>query len=182
MGYLGGLIGETCFKCKKGYWRLLDKGEGVLLACSNYPKCDFISLGAIQCPKCEKGHLIIERMRNREYLTHSSCGYESLYEVPMHKFARGFTYEESLGKPNSWFQSEDIKTQKVIQKVKDEGLLVEYLTTLSFEELSRLWDEQVWVDATCLPVTDYIDEEFIKQAIQKTRSVKWKLSEKKKME
>jgi hypothetical protein len=158
-GYLDTFLGATCWNCGGGHIGLLDKGLGVHLVCSSYPKsCQFISVSPVECPKCAQGTLVIEHHENKHYLYHSACEFKS----PINDL------ELKLGKSTK-------EESEEIQKIRDQGLLVDYLTTLNFDQLNECWEGRVWEDPINFPISENIDEEFIKESIRKIRSVKWKL-------
>ena len=162
MGYLDTFLGATCWHCGGGHIALLDKGLGVHLVCSSYPKsCQFISVSPVECPKCAKGSLVIEHHENKRYLCHSACDFKS----PINDL------ELKLGK----FTKED---GEEIQKIRDQGLLIDYLSTLSLHQLDVYWGKKVWEDPVHLPASENIEEEFIKESVRKIRSIKWKLANK----
>jgi hypothetical protein len=72
----------------------------------------------------------------------------------------------------------DSKNLNEVNQFKDVGILIDYLTTLSFEELNQLWDSEVWENPNGLPMSDSLDELIVKETIQKIRRVKWKLLKK----
>jgi len=162
MGYLDKILGTDCWQCKAGFIKLLDKGNGLQLACSGYPNtCQFISAGPIQCPGCEKGILNFEYSNNKRYLFDYSCGFKSeINELDL-----------KLGKMSNSEKQE-------IQLIKDRGILIDFLSKLNFEELNNLWDSQVWEDPENLPITENIDALFIMKSIQELRRIKWKLKNK----
>ncbi len=150
MSYLNNFLGVRCWRCKQGQIELLDKNDGVYLACSSYPaSCQFVSASPIQCPNCGGGSLISKLEKDILYLVHEDCGFNSLVQ--------------------SWADASEFK---------DTGVLIDYLITLSFEELNQLWDSKVWKSPENLPIPDSLDESTIKETIQKIRSVKWKLANK----
>ena len=52
MGYLDNFLGARCWSCHVGFIGVVDKGFGVHLVCSKYPKsCQFISATPVVCPK-----------------------------------------------------------------------------------------------------------------------------------
>jgi hypothetical protein len=152
MGYLNNFLGVRCWRCKQGQVELFDKNDGVYLACSCYPaSCQFVSASPIQCPNCAGGSLLSKFEENILYLVHEQCGFKSA--------AQAFDNEAS--------------------ELKDTGILIDYLTTLSFEEINQLWDSEVWESSDGLPIPDSLDQLTVKETIQKIRSVKWKLLNKK---
>jgi hypothetical protein len=152
MSYLNNFLGVECWKCKQGHVELLDQIDGVYLACSCYPNsCQFISASPIQCPNCSGGSLFTRFEENILYLVHEECGFKSA--------AQAFDNEAS--------------------ELKDTGVLIDYFTTLSFEEINRLWDAEAWANPENLPIPDSLDESTVKEIIQRIRSVKWKLLNKK---
>ena len=162
MGYLDSFLGATCWHCDEGHISLLDKGLGVHLVCSNYPKsCQFISVSPVECPKCARGSLVIEHHENKRYLCHSSCEFKS----PINDL------ELKLGKSTKEEGDE-------IQKIRDQGLLVDYLSTLSLVKLNAYWESKVWEDPVNLPISENIEEEYVKESVRKIRSIKWKLANK----
>jgi ribosomal protein S27AE len=162
MGYLDTFLGATCWHCGVGHIGLLDKGLGVHLVCSSYPKsCQFISVSPVECPKCAQGSLVIEHHENKRYLCHSSCEFNS----PINDL------ELKLGKSTKEEGDE-------IQKIRDQGLLVDYLSILSLEKLNEYWESKVWEDPVNLPISENIEEEYVKESVRKIRSIKWKLANK----
>jgi len=162
VGYLDTFLGAACWHCGGGRICLIDKGLGVHLVCSNYPKsCQFISVSPVECPKCSQGSLVIEHYENKRYLCHPPCDFKSQINDLEIKFGKS-TKEES----------------EEIQKIRDQGLLVDYLSTLSLEQLNRHWESKAWEDPVNFPVSENIEEDFIKESLQKIRSIKWKLSNK----
>jgi len=159
-GYLDSFLGATCWNCGTGHIGLLDRGLGVHLVCSNYPKsCQFISVSPVECPKCSQGSLVVEHHENKRFLCHSACGFSS----PINDL------ELKLGKSTREEGDE-------IQKIKDQGLLVDYLSTLTLDQLNTHWENKVWEDPVTFPVSENIEEEFIKESVRKVRSIKWKLA------
>jgi hypothetical protein len=158
MGYIESLIGAPCWKCNSGHISLIDNGAGVHLICSEYPNsCQFIS-GPVVCPKCEGGFLNLEKNQKNCFLAHSICSFKYLLDnVDLH-----------FGK----------KEANHIQKVKEEGLFIDFLSTLDLDELNRLWEKKVWIESANLPYSDNLDEIFIEKTIQKIRSIKWKIRNK----
>jgi hypothetical protein len=72
-GYLDIFLGATFWHCGVGHIGLLDKGLGVHLVCTNYPKsCQFISVSPAECPKYAQGSLVIEHHENKRCLCHSA--------------------------------------------------------------------------------------------------------------
>lgn len=162
MGYLDNFLGVSCWHCGTGHISLLDKGLGVHLVCTRYPNsCQFISVSPVECPKCSNGSLVIEHSENRRYLYHARCEFKSQLN----------DFELKFGKPSR-------KEKDEIQKVIDQGLLVDYLSTLSFDQLNQYWENKIWEDPFGIPLSENIDEEFIKISVQKVRSIKWKLENK----
>ena len=160
MGYLDSFLGITCWQCGIGRIGPLDKGLGVHLVCTNYPKsCQFISVSPLECPKCGQGSLVIEHYENSRYLCHPACDFKLQIN----------DLELKLGKLTK-------EEGEEIQKIRDQGLFVDYLSTLSFDLLNQFWEGKVWEDPVNLPISENIEEEFIKESVQKVRSIKWKLS------
>ena len=160
MGYLDSFLGATCWHCGGGHISLLDKGQGVHLVCSNYSKsCQFISVSPVECPKCAQGSLVIEHHENKRYLCHSVCDFKSPLNDLELKFGKS-TKEED----------------EEVQRIRDQGLLVDYLSTLSLNQLNKYWENKAWEDPVNFPISEYIEEEFIKESVRKIRSIKWKLA------
>jgi len=150
MSFLNNFLGVRCWRCNQGQIELLDKNDGVYLACSSYPAtCQFVSASPIQCPNCASGSLISILKEDILYLVHDDCDFKSSVQ--------------------SWADA---------SQFKDTGVLIDYLTTLSFEELNQLWDSEAWESPENLPIPDSLDELTIKETIQKIRRVKWKLANK----
>jgi ribosomal protein S27AE len=161
-GYLDTFLGATCWRCGGGHIGLLDKGLGAHLVCSSYPKsCQFISVSPLECPKCAQGSLVIEHHDNKRYLCHCSCDFKS----PINDL------ELKLGKSTK-------EESEEIQKIRAQGLLVDYLSTLSLDQLNEHWESKAWEDPVSFPISENIEEEFIKESVRKIRSIKWKLANK----
>lgn len=195
MSYLNNFLGVGCWKCKHGKIKLLDKSDGVYLTCSSYPtSCQFISASPIQCPNCGQGSLLSRFEENILYFVHDNCGFKSetsiwnLKELPhqqLNEFRlKNWGMREIPPKYRDYFEpiktlDYDYSDSKEASYLKDTGLLIDYLTTLSFEELNGLWDAEAWANSENLPIPDSLDESTVKEIIQKIRSVKWKLLNKK---
>jgi hypothetical protein len=185
MGYLNNFLGIRCWRCKQGQIELLDKNYGVYLACSSYPaSCQFVSAAPIQCPHCAGGSLISKFEEDILYLVHDDCGFKS--ETPawalrgLHRKTQNWTMREIPSKHTQSFEPFqyldcDSKNLNEVNQFKDAGVLIDYLTTLSFEELNQLWDSEAWESPENLPIPDSLDELTVKETIQKIRSIKWKL-------
>jgi hypothetical protein len=162
VGYLDTFLGAKCWHCGYGHIGLIDKGLGVHLVCSSYPKsCQFISVSPVECPNCAQGSLVIEHHENKRFLCHCACDFKS----PINDL------ELKFGKPTKQEGEE-------IQKIRDQGLLVDYLSTLSLNQLNEYWENKAWEDPFNFPISEYIEEEFIKESVRKIRSIKWKLATK----
>ena len=162
MGYLDNFLGARCWSCHSGFIGVVDKGFGVHLVCSKYPKsCQFISATPVICPNCENGFLTIEHHENKRYLCHFDCRFKSVIN----------DIELKIGKPTKEEKGE-------IKEIIDQGLLIEYLNTVSLDELNKLWESKIWEDPVNIPFAEKLEEDFIKESVRKVRSIKWKLKNK----
>ena len=57
-------------------------------------------------------------------------------------------------------------------------LLIDYLNTVSLDELNKLWESNIWEDPVNIPFAEKLEEYFIKESVRKVRSIKWKLKNK----
>lgn len=144
---------------------------------------------SIRCPKCSIGQLYGGWIAtgNKTSAICDKCGFQCPFTMRQCELCNRYDSVSNFFKVKNTYKHRDPLCRKRAQDngwrvvkrgdvidISEGGEFLDFLATLTFEEIDLLWTQEAWLDPSEMPGTSRLNEQFIKESIEKIRRIKFK--------
>lgn len=144
---------------------------------------------SIRCPKCGIGQLHGGWIAtgNKTSAICNKCGFELPFTIRKCELCNRLDSILNFFKVKNVYKHRDTLCRKRAQDnngrvvkridatdISEGGEFLNFLAPLTFEEVDLLWTQEAWLDPSEIPGTSRLNENFIKESIERIRRIKFK--------